>query len=90
MAKPFPSELVQHLTLRDGTHVIVRPIRPEDRQMEGIVMAGNNKMLGLMNALGFSVRSDPGDASVKHVTKQLGAAPSASARTSDSVASDVN
>ena len=176
MAKAYPSDLVQTLTLRDGTHVVVRPIRPEDRQIErefvqrlsdeskyfrfmgalrelsesmlnrftqidydremaliavvcengreteigvaryvvnadnagcefavviadawqhrgvgtalilclaavarsrglqfmgGIVAAGNQKMLGLMNALGFRVQSDPGEASVKHVTRQL-------------------
>src|SRR6202171_366252 len=34
MAKPYPSELVQRVTLRDGTRVVMRPIRPEDRQME--------------------------------------------------------
>jgi len=195
MTIPFPSELVQHLTLRDGTHVIVRPIRPEDRQierefvqklsdesryfrfmsalrelnetmlnrftkidydremaliavvrengqeteigvaryvvnaddvscefalvvadawqhrgvgtalllslvavasarglqsMEGIVMAANSKMLGLMHALGFSIRPEPGDAAVRHVTRQLGAAPGASARASGSATSDVN
>ena len=34
MAKPYPSELVQNVTLRDGTRVVVRPIRPADRQIE--------------------------------------------------------
>ena len=182
MATSYPAELVQALTLRDGTRVVVRPIRPEDRQierefvqklsdesryfrfmsalrelneamlsrftqidydremaliavicengleteigvaryivnadgvscefavavadawqhrgvgsklilnlvevararklqvMEGIVMAGNHKMLGLMSALGFSIRPEPGDAAVKHVAKQLGASPTA-------------
>jgi len=195
MAKTYPSELVQNLTLRDGTHVIVRPIRAEDRQierefvqnlsneskyfrfmgalrelsepmlnrftqidydremalvavvyengqeteigvaryvvnadevscefavavadawqrrgvgstlilnliaaararglqvMEGIVAAGNNKMLGLMNALGFRIRAEPGDASLKHVSKLLGASSTASASMSNPVASDVN
>ena len=176
MVKPYPSELVRTLTLRDGTRVVVRPIRPEDRQierefvqrlsseskyfrfmsglrelseamlnrftqidydremaliavvceneieteigvaryvmnadniscefavavadawqnrgvgtalilglaaaararglrsMEGIVVARNSQMLGLMNALGFSIRAEPGDASIRHVTKQL-------------------
>ena len=46
--------------------------------MEGIVMAGNHKMLALMNALGFSVRTEPGDASVKHLAKYL-AVPSGEA-----------
>ena len=183
MAKPYPSELVRNVTLRDGTRVMVRPIRPADRQierefvqrlsdeskyfrfmgalrelneamlnrftqidydrdmaliavvcengleteigvaryvvnadgtscefavavadawqnhgvgsnlilslvevararglqiMEGVVLAGNHKMLELMLALGFSIRSQPGDASVKHVSKQLGAFPDAS------------
>lgn len=177
MVTHYPSELVQALTLRDGTHVIVRPIRPEDRQIErefvqklsdeskyfrfmsairelneamlnrftqidydkqmaliavvcengleteigvaryvvnadgtscefavavadawqhrgvgsalilslvdvararglhmieGIVMAGNHKMLELMGALGFSIQPEPGDAAVRHVSKQLG------------------
>ena len=187
MAKPYPSELVRTLTLRDGTRVVVRPIRPEDRQiekefvqqlsneskyfrfmsglrelseamlnrftqidydrelaliamvcenaketeigvaryvvnadniscefavavadawqnrgvgtalilglaaaararglrtMEGIVVARNSKMLGLMNALGFSIRAEPGDASIRHVTKQLDMTSSASMRAS--------
>ncbi|MBI3530307.1 MAG: N-acetyltransferase [Betaproteobacteria bacterium] len=195
MTNPYPSELVQALTLRDGTRVIVRPIRPEDRQierefvqklsdeskyfrfmsalrelneamlsrftqidydremaliavvcengleteigvaryvvnadrtscefavavadawqhrgvgsililslvevararglqiMEGIVMAGNHKMLGLMDALGFSIRSEPGDASVKHVSKQLEASPNASIRTANVIPAAVN
>jgi acetyltransferase len=195
VANPYPSELVQILTLRDGTRVIVRPIRPEDRQierefvqklseeskyfrfmsalrelneamlnrftqinydremaliavvcenaleteigvaryfvnadgtscefavavadawqhrgvgsklilslvevararglqvMEGIVMAGNHKMLGLMDALGFSIRSEPGDASMKHVSKQLAASANASIRTASVIPADVN
>jgi acetyltransferase len=31
---PYPVELVQNWTLRDGTGVVIRPIRPEDRQIE--------------------------------------------------------
>jgi acetyltransferase len=31
---PCPVELVQNWTLRDGTRVVIRPIRPEDRQIE--------------------------------------------------------
>src|SRR5579859_557928 len=188
MAKPYPSELVRTLTLRDGARVVVRPIRPEDRQiekefvqqlsseskyfrfmsglrelseamlnrftqidydremaliaivsegereteigvaryvveadntscefavviadawqnrgvgtalvlglvaaarsrglltMEGIVVAQNSRMLGLMNALGFSIRGEPGDASTRHVSKQLQLAPTARAHASD-------
>jgi acetyltransferase len=30
----YPVELVQSWTLRDGTRVVIRPIRPEDRQIE--------------------------------------------------------
>jgi acetyltransferase len=183
MAKPYPSDLVRSVLLRDGTKLVVRPIRSEDRQiekefvqrlsdeskyyrfmsalrelndtmldhftqidydremaliavvreneqetevgvaryvvnadgiscefalavadawqrhgigslllqtlievararglqaMEGIVMAGNHKMLGLVNALGFSVRTEPGDASAKHLAKYL-AVPSGEA-----------
>jgi acetyltransferase len=195
MVTAYPSELVQALTLRDGTRAIVRPIRPEDRQierefvrklsneskyfrfmsairelneamlnhftqidydkqmaliavvcengleteigvaryvvnadetscefavavadawqnrgvgsalilslvevarargievMEGIVMAGNHKMLGLMGALGFSIRPEPGDASVRHVSKQLGTSASAPIRTAKVIPADVN
>lgn len=32
--QPYPSHLVQHLTLRDGTAVTIRPIRPEDAEIE--------------------------------------------------------
>jgi acetyltransferase len=195
MAKPYPSELVRTLILRDGTRVVVRPIRPEDRQierefvqqlsseskyfrfmsglrelseamlnrftqidydremaliaivceneketeigvaryvvntdntscefavavadawqnrgvgtalilglaaaararglltMEGIVVARNSRMLGLMNALGFSIRAEAGDASIRHVAKQLEMPSAASARTSNVTAPDVN
>jgi acetyltransferase len=31
---PYPVELVRIWTLRDGTRVVIRPIRPEDRQIE--------------------------------------------------------
>jgi acetyltransferase len=31
---PYPVELVQNWTLRDGTRVVIRPIRPQDRQIE--------------------------------------------------------
>ena len=31
---PYPVELVQRWTLRDGTRVVIRPIRAEDRQIE--------------------------------------------------------
>lgn len=31
---PHPVELVQNWTLRDGTGVVIRPIRPADRQIE--------------------------------------------------------
>jgi acetyltransferase len=31
---PYPVELVRSWTLRDGTRVVIRPIRPEDRQIE--------------------------------------------------------
>lgn len=31
---PYPVELVQRWTLHDGTRVVIRPIRPEDRQIE--------------------------------------------------------
>ena len=194
MATPYPAELVQALTLRDGTRAVVRPIRSEDRQieqefvqklsdeskyfrfmgalrelneamlsrftqidydremaliavvcengleteigvaryvvnadgvncefavavadawqhrgvgsalilslvavararglqvMEGIVLAGNYKMLGLMNALGFSIRTEPGDAAVRHVANKLGASPTALPCRSVSVSPDV-
>jgi len=195
MAKPYPAELIQAFTLRDGTRVMVRPIRPEDRQiekefvqrlsdesryfrflgavrelsetmlnrftridydremaliavvceggneteigvaryavyaddvscefavaiadawqgrglgtllmlnlisaarkrglqvMEGIVAARNHKMLGLMTSLGFSVRTDQGDASLKRVIKQLGVCPDTSGPAAGTVVADVN
>jgi len=31
---PYPVDLVQNWTLRDGTRMVIRPIRPEDRQIE--------------------------------------------------------
>jgi acetyltransferase len=31
---PYPVELVQRWTLHDGTRVVIRPIRPEDREIE--------------------------------------------------------
>lgn len=34
MQQPYPSHLVQALTLRDGARVTVRPIRPEDAGIE--------------------------------------------------------
>jgi hypothetical protein len=57
--------------------------------MEGIVLAGNHKMLGLMHALGFSVRSEPGDASVKHLAKHL-TLPSSDPPRMAGFAADVN
>lgn len=30
----YPTELIRHLRLRDGTRIVIRPIRPEDRQIE--------------------------------------------------------
>lgn len=32
--RSYPVELVQDWTLHDGTRVVIRPIRPEDRQIE--------------------------------------------------------
>ena len=32
--QPYPSQLVQRLTLRDGTPVTIRPIRPDDAELE--------------------------------------------------------
>ena len=31
---PYPVEPAQSWTLRDGTRIVIRPIRPEDRQIE--------------------------------------------------------
>ena len=58
--------------------------------MEGIVIAGNHRMLGLMNALGFSIRTEPGDAAVRRVTKHLARSAAASACGSAPAAADVN
>jgi acetyltransferase len=32
--QPYPEHLVSHLRLRDGTGIVIRPIRPEDAQIE--------------------------------------------------------
>ena len=32
--RPYPAELVERWALRDGTQVAIRPIQPEDRQIE--------------------------------------------------------
>ena len=32
--QPYPTHLIQRLTLRDGTAVTIRPIRPEDAEIE--------------------------------------------------------
>lgn len=40
--------------------------------MQGMVLATNSAMLGLAHALGFSIRTHPGDASVRYVTKHFG------------------
>ncbi|KZE32832.1 bifunctional acetate--CoA ligase family protein/GNAT family N-acetyltransferase [Crenobacter luteus] len=37
---PYPSDKVKSLTLRDGTPVSVRPVRPEDAQMQQAFVAG--------------------------------------------------
>ena len=34
MATPYPSELMWRWVLPDGTRILIRPIRPEDRQIE--------------------------------------------------------
>ena len=31
---PYPNDLVKHLQLPDGTDIVIRPIRPEDAEME--------------------------------------------------------
>jgi acetyltransferase len=39
--------------------------------MEGFVLSSNHKMLALMHALGFAVRSVEDDPTIKHVSKSL-------------------
>ena len=34
LVKPYPAHLVQRLTLRDGSEVTIRPIRPDDAAIE--------------------------------------------------------
>jgi acetyltransferase len=41
------------------------------RVIEGLVLAKNMAMLGLMNHLGFSIDIDPDDATLRHVTIRL-------------------
>lgn len=38
--RPYPKELEKHVTLRDGTAIFVRPIRPEDEQLYERFFAG--------------------------------------------------
>jgi acetyltransferase len=37
--RPYPQEWERHLALRDGTRVLVRPIRPEDERLYGPFLA---------------------------------------------------
>ena len=39
--------------------------------MEGFVLSSNHKMLGLMHALGFTIRSANDDPTIKHVSRNL-------------------
>jgi acetyltransferase len=39
--------------------------------MEGWVLAGNSRMLALIDALGFAIRANAGDPSLRHVVKNL-------------------
>jgi acetyltransferase len=38
--RPYPAEWERHVTLRDGTAILVRPIRPEDERLYGTFFAG--------------------------------------------------
>jgi len=38
--RPYPKELEQHIALRDGAAIFVRPIRPEDEQLYARFFAG--------------------------------------------------
>ena len=54
MVKPYPAELVRHLNLRDGTRVVLRAIRPEDRQIEKAFvqqLSNESKYFRFMSAL---------------------------------------
>ena len=51
---PYPSVLASSFCLRDGTHLIVRPIRPEDADNEFEFVRGlseNSRYMRFMNAL---------------------------------------
>lgn len=37
---PYPSHLVHHLQLADGTNIVIRPIRPEDAEIEQTFVRG--------------------------------------------------
>jgi acetyltransferase len=39
--------------------------------MKGFVLSSNHKMLGLMHALGFTIRPAEGDPTIKHVSRNL-------------------
>jgi acetyltransferase len=41
--RPYPKEWERHLTLRDGSTILVRPVRPEDEPLYGPFFAGVNE-----------------------------------------------
>ncbi len=60
------------------------------QSMEGIVMSANHRMLGLMNALGFSIAPVPGDPTTRHLVKNLTGSSPRSPPSSGFSAADVN
>jgi hypothetical protein len=63
------------LTLGDGAAVMIRPIRPEDEELEQEFvrkLSDDRKMLQLTATLGFSARVDESDPRVMRVETTLG------------------
>ncbi len=56
-------------------HLIAAARQRGLRLMEGSIAAGNDKMLALMAALGFRVRAEPGNSSIRQAVKTLDAQP---------------
>jgi hypothetical protein len=75
--QPYPSHLVQRLTLGDGAAVTIRPIRPDDEGIEQQFvrnLSDDRKMLQLTARLGFNARFDESDPRVMRVEAKLGQA----------------
>ena len=63
---PYPIELVDDAKLRDGTVLHVRPIRPEDAELERAFVNGLSEQTPLLPLLLSAARAHAGDARAIH------------------------